>query len=264
MNEPITSRQNAWFKRVHRAMREHGEEIVIEGPKQVDDAIRAGWKPLAVIGRDILFSDALLKALADTKTPQGVMALFERPRHALADIVARRDTIAVALDGVQDPGNVGTIVRLAAAFDAAGVILLPGCADAYSPKAIRASAGTALHVPIASADYSAFSPRPRGEGGQRPDEGRSQKPSPGASRHPLPQAGEGAVPTLIYADATGETTAPPARNAILVFGSEGSGVSDAIRRAGKPIAIATSDRVESLNVAAAAAILLSRSFEARR
>jgi RNA methyltransferase, TrmH family len=229
MNETITSRQNAWFKRIQRAMREHEQEIVVEGPKQVDDAIRAGWKAIAIAGRDFRFSEPLVNALSDVKTSQGVMALFERPRYTIENVLARRDTIAVALDGVQDPGNVGTIVRLAAAFDASGVILLPGCADAYSPKAIRASAGAVLTVPIAECDAA-------GLGGTE----------------------------LVYADGSGDTIAPPARNAVLVFGSEGSGVSDAIRRAAKPIAIAMSDRVESLNVAAAAAILLSRSYEARR
>lgn len=229
MNETITSRQNPWFKRIQRAMREHAEEIVVEGTKQVDDAIRAGWKPLAVVGRDVHFSESLVNALSDVKTSQGVMALFARPRYTLGDVLARRDTVAVALDGVQDPGNVGTIVRLAAAFDASGVILLPGCADAYSPKAIRASVGAALSVPIATCGAADL----------------------------------GGVP-MLYADGGGDITAPPAKNAIFVFGSEGQGVSDAIRRAAKPIAIAMSDRVESLNVAAAAAILLSRSYEARR
>jgi len=231
MKETITSRQNVWFKRIQRAMREHAGEVVVEGPKQVDDAIRSGWKPITVVGRDLQFNDALVKALSDTKTSQGVMALFERPQHTLGDVLERIDTVAVALDGVQDPGNVGTIVRLAAAFDASGVILLPGCADAYSPKAIRASAGAALTVPVASATYEHLS---------------------------------AANATLLYADGHGDAIAPPARNAIIVFGSEGSGVSDAIRRAGRPIAISISDRVESLNVAAAAAILLSRSYEARR
>ena len=225
----ITSRQNAWVKRMQRALREHADEIVLEGPKQVDDAIRAGWKPIAVVGRDVMFSDALIQFVSDTKTSQGVIALFERPRFTMEDALARRDTIAVALDGVQDPGNVGTIVRLAAAFDASGVLLLPGCADAYSPKAIRASAGAALNVPIANADYEQLSKR-----------------------------------TLFFADARGTSSFIPPRNAILVLGSEGSGVSEAIRRAGTPVAIPTSNRVESLNVAAAAAILLSRSFEARR
>src|SRR5256885_708748 len=174
----ITSRQNAWFQRVRNAIREHAEEIVIEGPKAVDDAIAGGWKAIAVIhssdviprvardpgGRvarltptqvpryardDIAFAPELFAQLSDTKTSQGTLALFERPRTSPAELLARRDRVLVALDGVQDPGNVGTIIRLAAAFDAAGVALLPGCADAFGPKALRAAARARLHMPPA-------------------------------------------------------------------------------------------------------------------
>ena len=242
MAKPISSRQNPLFRRIRDAIREHADEIVIEGPKQVADALAAGWKPIAVAergGQAILpvgrgqtgvsvlhFTGELFDQLADTRTPQNVLALFERPRTNARDILARRDTVTVALDAVQDPGNVGTIVRLAAAFDAAGVLLLPGSADPFGPKAIRASAGAILHVPVASIDR-------------------------------LPDA------NLFYADMHGEITEPPARDAILVFGNEGAGVSQDIRRAGKAIAIPMSDRIESLNVASSAAILLSRSYITR-
>src|ERR1051326_4769412 len=135
----ITSKENAWFKRVRNAIREHADEIVMEGPKAIDDAIAAGWKPIATPE----FGPKLLRSITDTKA----VALFARPRWSAADIFSS-DKIAIALDGVQDPGNVGTIVRLAAAFDAAGVILLPGCADAYGPKAMRASVVAILRVPV--------------------------------------------------------------------------------------------------------------------
>src|SRR4051794_5303677 len=147
----ISSRHNELFKRVREAVRAHGEEIVIEGPKAVADARAAGWKALLVVGEDVIFSDALMGDLIDTKTSQGVLALFARPRTTLDDLFLREETVVVALDGVQDPGNVGTIVRLAAAFDAGGVALLPGCADPFGPKAIRASAGAVLNVPCAPA-----------------------------------------------------------------------------------------------------------------
>jgi len=212
----ITSRENRWFKRVRDAVRAHAEEIVIERPKAVADAIAAGWEPIIVVE----FSEELRRAVADTKTSQGVFGLFPRPPARFAT-----DKLVAALDGVQDPGNVGTIVRLAAAFDA-GVALLPGCADPFSPKAIRASAGAILSVPIAS-----------------------------VTAQELIDAGR----PLLYADARGDAAAPP-RDAILVLGSEGRGVSEEIRAHGKPIAIETTGRVESLNVAAAAAILLWQSF----
>jgi TrmH family RNA methyltransferase len=226
----ITSRSNPWFKRVRNAIREHAGEIVIEGPKAVADAIAAGWKPIAVISAEarsdaVVFSRALFHAVADTKTSQGVIALFERPRVTAGRLFARRDTVVVALDGVQDPGNVGTIVRLAAAFDAAGVAMLPGCADPFGPKAIRASAGAILTVPVVELTLRELPNWP-----------------------------------LFTADAGGRGIDPPSRQAILVFGSEGQGVSEQVRRKATPIAIQTSGRVESLNVAAAAAILLWRSF----
>jgi len=220
----ITSKDNAAYKRVRKALREHRDEIVIEGPKAVADAIAAGWKPIPIP----TFSPALLKSLTDTKTSQGVIGLFERPQWRADQILSRGDAIVVALDGVQDPGNVGTIIRLAAAFDAAGVILLPGCADPFGPKAIRASAGAILSVPIVSMTTDELL----------------------------------AIKKPIYvADADGVANELP--TGILVLGSEGQGVSRALRQRAKAVAIDTSGRVESLNVAAAAAIFLWRSFRKR-
>jgi len=266
----ITSRQNAWFQRVRNAIREHAEEIVLEGPKAVADAQAGGWTAIAVFERagegedhgrvdrgerrageeeasaldfstrpgsataipapHLVFSAPLFDQLSETKTPQGVLALFERPRTTPAELFSRRDALVVALDGVQDPGNVGTIVRLAAAFGAAGVALLPGCADAFGPKAIRASAGAILSVPVTS-----------------------------VTAKELLDCG---LP-LFAAAGDGTASDPPARAAVLIFGSEGSGVSAELRAHATAIAIATTGRVESLNVAASAAILLSRAYTMR-
>lgn len=226
----ISSRHNALIKRIREAAREHGDEIVIEGPKAVADAIAGGWKAIAKIERGIDVTSEVFDAVAETRSPQSVIGLFERPRATADQILARRDTIAVALDGVQDPGNVGTIVRLAAAFDAAGVLLLPGCADPFGPKAIRSSAGAILNVAVAE-----------------------------ITARELIDAN-----VLLYATATsGAAVDPPMRDAVLIFGSEGRGVSEDLLERATKIAIPMSGRVESLNVASSAAILLARSFRLR-
>jgi RNA methyltransferase, TrmH family len=232
----ISSRHNPIFKRVRDAMRDPEDEIVIEGRKQIEDALTAGWQPLLLLSRGELRDDAtavspeLFDSLSDTKTPQDLIGVFQRPRHELTAIFSAHSGAVVVLDAVQDPGNVGTIVRLAAAFDCAGVVLLPGCADAYGPKAVRASVGAVLRVAVAT--------------------GRATDVTASGLQ-------------IFAADGEGAPLDPPARNAVLVFGNEGSGVSDAIRRAATLIRIPMSDRVESLNVAASAAILLSRSYALR-
>ncbi len=218
------------FKRIREAIRDHAGEIVIEGPKPVADAIAAGWKPIKVVTRDVDFTSDVFDALAETKSPQNVIGLFERPETSLDALFVRQTSIVIALDGVQDPGNVGTIVRLAAAFDANGVALLPGCADAFGPKAIRSSAGAILTVPLVSCTIDQL------------------------LAHGWP---------IVAADVRGETSDPPAARAVLAFGSEGSGLSPALARAARTITIPMSARVESLNVASSAAILLARSFALR-
>jgi TrmH family RNA methyltransferase len=226
----ISSRQNPLLKRIREAIREHDREIAIEGPKAVEDAIAGGWKPIAVLRRDVDVTADVFDSLSETRHTQGVIGLFERPLFSASDILARSDSIAVALDAVQDPGNVGTIVRLAAAFDASGVLLLPGCADPYGPKAIRSSAGAILSVPVAAI----------------------------TARELL----DSGVPLFATA-MSGAALEPPASNAVLVFGNEGAGVSAELLERATKIAIPMSARVESLNVASSAAILLYRSAAAR-
>lgn len=226
----ISSKQNPLIKRIREAIREHADEIVIEGPKAVADAIAGGWKPIEVLERGVHVTESVFDAISATRTTQGVIGLFERPQSRAAEILRDRTRIAIALDGVQDPGNVGTIIRLAAAFDASGVLLLPGCADPFGPKAIRSSAGAVLHVPVAPITTDELL----------------------AANLPL------------YATAmSGQAIDPPLRDAVLVFGNEGAGVSEALLQRSKLLAIPMSSRVESLNVATSAAILLARSFALR-
>ena len=183
----------------------------------------------AAAARTAVLSERLFNSISTTVTPQGVMAIARRPEVRLEAARERAGAAGwplVVLDGVQDPGNVGAIIRTAAAAGAAAVVVLEGTADPFGPKAVRASAGNVFRLAVAHARWEDLAGLDAwgaaAEGGQAPDE--------------APLAG---------ADA-------------LVLGSEAQGLRHApAHRVTIPIA----EGVESLNVAAAAAVLL---FEVRR
>lgn len=229
-------------------MERHEDEIVIEGPKSIADATRAGWVPIALATREeppaglpeattIRLGRSLFNALSDTSSSQGVLALFSRPSGSPETVFRDETRVVVALDGVQDPGNVGTIIRVAASFDAGGVVLLEGCADPWSQKAIRASAGTILGITIATMTTDEMLTAVR--------ERRLDLFACVAHGEPDDRAE--------FAVARG----------VVVLGSEGRGVSAPILEMATAISIPMSEAVESLNVASAAAIILSRVYEAR-
>lgn len=169
----ITSRENRWMKRFRAALAgERGDDgiVGVEGVRLVEAALGSGLTVEAVLLSDsgtrhlprvahvlsqevavLRTSDRLFAAIADTLTPQGMAALVQ-PRRATIESLLTGTPLVVALVGVQDPGNVGTIVRAAEAFGASGVASCPtesiGTADPFGPKALRASAGSALRLPI--------------------------------------------------------------------------------------------------------------------
>jgi RNA methyltransferase, TrmH family len=163
--------------------------------------------------------------LADTDTPQGVLAVAETPRHKL-DHLATAEVILV-LDAVQDPGNFGTLVRSAEALGAGGVIALPGTVDPWNAKSVRAAAGSSFRQLLVNAEWA--------EAEQWLRDHQFQ---------------------ILAAEMGGEAIERPTRAALIV-GNEGAGISEQVRaRVDKVVGIPLRGRAESLNVAAAAAILL--------
>lgn len=184
----ITSRENKWLKVFRAALRgtgpAAGEPIGVEGPKLVEDALRSGLEAEALLvsesgesselerilraagesvagiprSRVLRTTDKLFASVAGTETPQGVAALFRQRAWEFDDVVRgaaaadgslRGETaLVMVMAAVQDPGNIGTIVRSAEAFGATGVATTRGSADPWSPKALRASAGSGLRVPV--------------------------------------------------------------------------------------------------------------------
>ena len=182
-------------------------------------------------------SEAELERLADTEQPQGVIAIIEPPRWALGDIVLRHEAAARAgratvlvLDAVQDPGNVGTMLRTALGLGAAGVVALKGTAELTNPKVIRGSMGALFRLPAVAATADEFLAWASGE---RLD--------------------------IVVSAADGEpvAAAPVVGPVAIVVGNEGAGVSAAIAAAAaRQVAIPLRPGVESLNVGVAAGILL--------
>jgi TrmH family RNA methyltransferase len=167
---------------------------------------------------------------AETESPQGVLAIAEIPvldADSLTLPVAAR---IVVLDALQDPGNVGTILRTAAALGAAAVLAMPGTVDLWNAKVVRSAMGAHFHLPVGSCDWAAFD-RLRDRAGV------------------IAWAADAGGTAL---DALG---APP--RLALIVGNEGAGLSAEGRtRADRIVALPIGDRVESLNVAVATGIFL--------
>jgi TrmH family RNA methyltransferase len=276
----ISSRDNKWLKEFRMALRgglptESGA-IGVEGPRLVEEALRSGCSTRAVLFSEsgkrhharltsyldrpevriptLHTTDRLFEGIADTEHPQGVAALVTPRAFSFDDIARPSSTSAaaapliVALVGVQDPGNVGTILRTAAAFGATAAVTTAsgqsGTASPFSPKALRASAGAALHLPILAGMALPILLAQFRTVGIR---------TLASSSREAPDAGQ---PLLAPWEV--DWRAPAA----LLIGNEGQGLPDEIERsADARVRIPMSSSVESLNAAAAAAVLF---YEAAR
>jgi TrmH family RNA methyltransferase len=274
----LTGRDNRWLKEFRIALRgglptESGA-VGVEGPRLVEEALRSAAPIRAVLFSEsgerhrvrlalyldrpevaipiLRTTDRLFEGLADTEHPQGVAALV-MPRSFSFDDISRPAAngpapLVVVLAGVQDPGNVGTIIRTAAAFGATAAVTSPsgqsGTASPFSPKALRASAGAALHLPLLSGmALPILFAQLRASGIQT---------LASSSR----ESAEAEQPLLTPWQV--DWRQPVA----LLIGNEGAGLPEEIERSADAcVRIPVASSVESLNAAAAAAVLF---YEAAR
>ena len=248
--EFITSRQNHAVQHVkklasNRKYRRETGEFLCEGPKMWAEAMEHGWVVSTLLtsedellrqyegtpARSVLVSPELLSYAADTETPQKMIFTCRIPEQT-ESLSGKRFLV---LDGVQDPGNVGTIWRTADAFGADGLILLPGCADPWSPKVVRATMGACFRLPVMTCTLENLCPM-------------------------LAEQGISLYATALRED-TLDIRDADLKRAAVVIGSEGRGVSgDVLALCGATLKIPMRQRCESLNAAMAAGIVLWESF----
>jgi TrmH family RNA methyltransferase len=256
----VQSKQNARLKELRRALSGTGRRADglagIEGPNLLEEALRAGVRLDCVfvaegeegrlvglgVGREIdvlVLPARLLNEALATETPQPVASLIEPREWGWADLLGGASgpaPLIVVLAGLQDPGNLGTILRSAEAFGASGVVSLPGTVSAWNPKAVRASTGSIFRVPMVAATASECFKHLR-EAGVRAFT---------ASSHAVRPVGLSEL----------------ARAAAIMIGNEGNGVpAEIAAMTDGEIAIPCPGPVESLNAAVAASVLL---YEASR
>jgi TrmH family RNA methyltransferase len=251
----IEGRHNALVKEL-RAAFAHADltpdgYCAIEGMRILEEAIRSGLKFKAVFFRasaenraerllpqlaahvdTLVLPDKLFASAVPSETPQGVAALVRCKTYKLEDVLTRSQSgPLVAIAGVQDPGNLGTILRSAEAFEARGVLLGEGTVSPFNSKVIRASAGSVFRVPLVQTKLSGILDQIR-ELGLRLIATSSHKGKP-----------------LDQANLTGPL--------VVFIGSEGAGLShDLLAKMTEIVAIPQSPNVESLNAGVAASILL--------
>jgi len=251
-HEVLTSPANPLLKDVRRAIARGGLTddgyMVAETFHLLEEALRSDLEVKAILAAEsvrdrlpmparirlIVVADSLFQKLAGTESSQGVITLVNPPAWTLQDCL-RSPTLVIVLDGLQDPGNAGAIVRTAEAFRASGVLFTKGTVSPFNPKTLRAAAGSLFRVPFvhnvdAATAHAALVERK----------------------------------IAIYAAMPSQAMAPDEVDltgaCALVIGSEAHGVSERMRASAIGLSIPTIG-VESLNAAVAAGILL---YEARR
>lgn len=175
-----------------------------------------------------VITEKISEYISDTRSPQGIFAAAEKPPQPVGIIGAKK---LVLLDEVQDPGNVGTIIRTAEALGLDGAVLSPDCADLWSPKTLRASMGSVLRLPCVSAELAEIIPQ-------------------------LKSGGFSVFGAMLDDTAAkiGELSFP--EKSAVVIGSEGSGISHEVAALCSGSVYIPISKAESLNAAAAAAIIL--------
>jgi RNA methyltransferase, TrmH family len=250
----VTSRQNSLVQELRRAFARSeptpGGFHAIEGVRIIEEAIRSGLRfhavfvsqsaeprahkllpQIAANVETLLLPDEVFQSAVPTETPQGVAALVKLKEFGFDDLFIAPIPLVIVAVGLQDPGNLGTLVRSAEAFGASGLVVAERTVDPLNAKAVRASAGSIFRLPLVRANLNEALGRLR-------DRGLRLIATSSHNAMPADEA---------------ELTGPLA----LLIGNEGAGLDAAVRKsADATVLIPHSAKVDSLNAGVAASILL--------
>lgn len=266
----ITSGDNQIYKAAaqlkQKKYRDEQKKYLIEGPNLIREALRSGGEiemiirsaefpvedfesedldPTLTDAEVAVMSSGLFRKLSDTETPQGILAMVKKRVYteeeffSMSPAAAYNKSNIIVLDRLQDPGNIGTILRTADAAGYMGAILLKGTADIYSSKIVRAAAGSLFRLPVLLAD------------------------APGEVVRLLKKNGKNVFCTALntsryYYDVN------LAENAAIIIGNEGNGVCEEfMNQSDTVIKIPMEGTIESLNAAVSAGILMYESVRQR-
>jgi RNA methyltransferase, TrmH family len=256
----VAGRHNPHLKELRQAFRRGeltpGGECAIEGVKLIEEALRSGQRVTGIFfsesGRaladkllpqissrvePLLLPDSLFKSIVPSDSPQGVAALVKLKTWTVEQLLERAELgVLVVAAGIQDPGNLGTLLRSAEAFGAAGIFLLEGTVSLFNSKVLRGSAGSVFRLPISQTSSGELIPGLK-QRGVRLLATSSHKGTP------LPEVAW-SLPLAIF------------------IGNEGAGLArDLLHQMDETIVIPQAAQVESLNAGVAASIVL---YEAAR
>ena len=239
----ITSKANSVVKNAKKLHQKKYRKsaYLIEGWHLFEEAVQAGVRiekifalesyrdQLAAFPQTVWVSEEILRDLADTQTPQGIVAVIQKEEVGLPDFSQGK---FLFLEDVQDPGNVGTMIRTADAAGFTGVIVSDKSADIYSLKTLRSMQGSHFHLPIYRMSLATFIEE--------------------AKKSNLP-----ILATTLSKESKDYRELSPLENFVLVMGNEGQGISSVMAEsADQLVHIGMKGRAESLNVAVAAGILM--------
>lgn len=257
----ITSRQNDMVKHVRSLQEKKNRDreglFLIEGAKAIKEALASGCLPWRLFMTEkaeaqegtgsilplldkcpvIRVNDQVMAHMSETRAPQGIIAVLKMPDPVLDEIIVDDASLILIVDGIQDPGNFGTIIRTADAFGAKAVISTPGTADLYNGKTLRSTMGSLFHLPVV------------------------READPGDLSDFLQKNKIHTLAAHLDSAALQLTDLELPRPLAIVLGNEGAGVSEQMLEMcqGK-VKIPMVGQAESLNVATSAAVILYEAF----